>query len=112
MDWSADWEVVYLSGPISLNGTSSPDEIAAFEATFKEIARVIRGYGYEVIDPTECEPQASWADYMKIHIPSVCRADLLVMLPRWTESRGAMLEAFLAGQLGTPVVEARDLVKP
>ena len=39
----ASGDVVYLSDPVSLNGTSAPDEVAKFEARFKIAAAALRG---------------------------------------------------------------------
>jgi hypothetical protein len=100
---------VYLSGPISLGGRSSPAERAAFEAVFAAHAAALRARGIEVIDPCDCPPQDSWEGYMRHGIASVCVSDYVAVLPRWLESRGAVLEAFVAQQLGIPVVPVEDV---
>lgn len=100
---------VYLSGPISLGGTSDAEEIAQFTAVFATHAARLAALGYEVINPCDCEPQPSWEGYMRLGLASVCRADIIAVLPRWLESRGAMLEVFVGRQLGVPVVPVEEV---
>jgi hypothetical protein len=95
---------VYLSGPISLGGTSNAEEIARFLAVFTEHEARLAALGYDVINPCDCAPQPSWEDYMRLGLAAVCRADVVAVLPRWLESRGAVLEAYVARQLAIPVV--------
>ena len=101
--------VVYLSGPISLGGACNATEIAAFSAVFADHALRLRAIGYEVINPCSVVPQPDWERYMRLGIAGVCRADLVAVLPRWVESRGAMLEVFVARQLAIPVVAVEDV---
>lgn len=101
--------VVYLSGPISLGGSSPPEEREMFTRRFKAQAERLRAKGYAVIDPTECPPQDSWEDYMRHGMVAVADADMIAVLPRWEESRGARLEVFVARELRIPVHEAAIL---
>ena len=94
---------VYLSGPISLNGTATPDEIAERVAVFTTEAKRLREAGYEVVNPCEVESQKSWADYMKVLVPAVCAVDAVATLPGWELSRGARLEVYIAKELGIAV---------
>lgn len=96
-------EVVYISGPITLGGTVDP---APFIARFYEEEERLLAEGHEVINPCRCDEQPDWAGYMRIHIPSVCRATRVVALPGWQHSRGASLEVYIATQLGIPVALA------
>ena len=86
---------VYLSGPISLGGSLAEDEVAGFVAQFAEEAARLRALGYEVNNPCELAKEDSWETYMRHGMRAVADADVVVTLPRWTESRGAMLEAFV-----------------
>jgi hypothetical protein len=101
--------IVYLSGPISLGGTCSEDEIAAFSAVFTSEAARLRAAGHEVINPCECPPEDTWEAYMRHGLRAVAACDVVGVLPRWTESRGAALEAFIAMQLRIPVVPVAEL---
>jgi hypothetical protein len=102
-------ETVYISGPVSLGGTCTPEEIEEYSARFYKAETALQHRGYDVINPCRCEPQNTWANYMKIHIPSVCRSNFLVMLPFWEKSRGALLEAFIANQLSIPIYTLQDI---
>lgn len=102
-------KTVYIAGPISLGGACSEAEIAAFSEVFYAEEKRLRAHGYEVLNPCRTEPQNSWEDYMRHGLTSVCRADVVAVLPRWIESRGAMLEAFVARQLSIPVVPVETL---
>lgn len=102
---------LYLSGLVSGGGLLPDTEIDRRREAFARAAAVLRGLGYEVVNPCE-EPQdaASWADYMRRHIPVMCGCDAVVLLPGWAESRGAVLEVFIAQQVGVQVSEYRDFV--
>lgn len=54
----------------------------------------------------------SWADYMRLDLVRLARADAICLLPGWQNSRGALLEAQLAAALEMPLwhwVEGRLL---
>jgi hypothetical protein len=104
--------IVYLCGPISLGGTCTPEQEAAFTAVFERHASRLRERGVEVIVPTEFEPCGSWESYMRLGLTAVCHVDQVAVLPRWLESRGAVLEVYVARQLGIPVVEVERIVLP
>lgn len=100
---------IYLSGPISLGGSTDDATIAEFTARFAAEAERLRIDGWEVINPCECPKEDSWGAYMRHGIRAVADADIVAVLPRWQESRGATLEAYLATQLGIPVVDVELL---
>jgi len=100
---------IYISGPISLGGTCSAAEIEAFTQRFRDETTRLRNLGHRVIDPTEVPKQNTWEDYMRFALRAVSVADVVGVLPRWEESRGARLEVFLARELRIPVVEASAL---
>ena len=93
-------DVVYLSGPM----TGLPDfNRPAFHAA----AAALRAQGHVVINPAEVDlgPDATWADYMRIHLAEIARRVTQVfVLPGWESSRGAQLEVHVARALGLPVV--------
>lgn len=101
--------VVYLSGPISLNGKASQQAMGEAIGRFAHYAEMLRADGYEVVNPCEIDAQESWEAYMRAHIPSVCRASKVAVLPDWQLSRGSTLEVFVATQLGIEVVPVEEL---
>jgi hypothetical protein len=97
--------IVYLCGPISLGGTCTPEQEAEFTAAFMRHAIRLRQHGVGVVSPVEFEPCESWESYMRLGLTAVCHVDQVAVLPRWLESRGAVLEVYVARQLGIPVME-------
>jgi len=86
---------LYVSGPM----TGKP--LLNFPA-FHEAAAQLRAAGFEVVNPAELnpEPNARWLDCMRADIKALVDCDGVALLPGWTESRGAKLEATIAEGLG------------
>lgn len=65
---------------------------------FDAAAADLRGRGFQVISPAELNSDgASWAEMLGREIVLlVDRADAIVLLPDWQQSRGARLESFAA----------------
>lgn len=97
----------YLSGPMSGYPQFN------FPA-FDEAARILRAQGFEVVSPAELDrPEVraealgssdgtpthvhgTWGDFLSRDVKIVAdEIDGLIMLPRWQESRGAKLEAYV-----------------
>lgn len=101
---------VYLSGPMS----GLPD---LNHPTFHAAAHALRRIGYTVVNPAEfvtdttglTEAEA-WRAYMQVDIKALVECEGIVMLPAWTESRGACLERNIAQGLGMRVMTVTDAV--
>lgn len=103
---------IYLSGPVSLNGTLDSEEIEKNVKVFQQEAEFFRNLGHEVLSPVELEKQDSWEDFMRLCIPMVCEVDLVAVLPGWGDSRGSIFEAIVANTVGVrilPVATARAI---
>jgi hypothetical protein len=92
--------IIYLSGPISLNGTATQAEIDDNRTTFAAEAARLRSHGHEVLCPTELPSQPTWSHYMRLCIADVLKADKVVLLPGWERSRGSFFEAEVAHVCG------------
>lgn len=102
-------KTIYLAGPMS----GRPDfNRAAFHRVAAALRRPVNG-ALEVINPAEVElpAGATWEEYMAVGLASVARADVVVALPGWTDSRGASIEVDTARALGLTVAAA-SLVLP
>lgn len=100
---------IYISGPISLDGRATPEEIESNIARFNDYQRSLESAGLVALSPLEngLELSSSWADHMRADIAMLMQADELHLLPRWQESRGSTLEQFIATQVGILVRDAR-----
>lgn len=101
--------IVYLSGPISLGDTASELQKSAYTAVFRAEAWRLKQMGYTVISPVDFPFRRTWQDYMRLGIKAVCECDIIALLPDWQLSSGAVLEMFVAKQLGVPVYLSSDL---
>lgn len=96
---------IVLTGPISLGGKLSQEEVEKNKGRFREVAEALRADSHFVVfNPVELEAGKTWADYMRLTIAAVIVADYLVLLEGWEESKGAMIEVFLAQELEIPIV--------
>lgn len=89
----------YLSGPMS----GLPE--MNYPAFNFEAAR-LRAIGFHVENPAQNPEQSSWEAYMKAAIIQMLSCEVVVMLPGWAESRGALIERELAIRLGLKVISA------
>jgi hypothetical protein len=118
---------LYLSGAIA----TEPD----FTALFKKDQIRLEGLGYEVVNPVEvlaCRDDRdeyvsparcletdqasklgdlhSWQCYMKYDLMAMLKCDGVAMLNNHLQSKGAMLEGYLAMQVGMPIKTVRQWV--
>lgn len=101
---------MYICGKV----TGEPP--AACAANFALAQRAIEAQGHQAINPlTEVnDPGCEWQRAMKICISALMRADAIVLLPNYLNSRGATVERILAEMLDIPIYlyePSRDIVK-
>ncbi|WP_220816190.1 DUF4406 domain-containing protein [Pseudomonas paralcaligenes] len=94
---------IYLAGPM----TGIPlDNYPAFNTA----AARLRAQGYHVENPAENPRQDSWEAYMRQSIRQMLTCDLVAFLPGWAESRGALLERYVAHQVGLQLISASQVL--
>lgn len=96
---------IYISGPI----TGMPGKNAlAFDAASLRLLSL----GYDVVNPIDLcpDPDATWAECMRIDIAALVTCNAVALLPGWQQSRGAQLEAHIARQLGMRVMVASEVI--
>lgn len=95
---------IFLSGPMSgLPELNYP--------AFNLAADRLRAAGHTVSNPAENHPPhcGSWLGYMRLAVTQLAQCDMVVMLPGWRNSRGAMVERALAQGLGLEVMEVPEM---
>ena len=92
---------VYIAGPMSgLPDLNYP--------VFRRAAMVLRSHGYFVENPAENEqpaPVPTWADWMRLGLTQMLTCSHVLLLPGWQQSRGAIIEARTALDLGMIVFD-------
>ena len=94
---------VYIAGPM----TGLPDfNYPAFNAA----AAKLRALGLEVLNPAENPPPpcGTWTGYMRMALRQLVECDRVVLLPGWSDSKGALIERSLAQALGMDVAHYLD----
>lgn len=97
---------IYISGRIT------GIELHA-EQLFDKAEKMLVDMGYDVVNPMKLphEHDQEWKDFMKEDIKHLMQCDIIYMLPNYSDSRGARIELFLAGELSMTVYfEGRDFV--
>jgi hypothetical protein len=88
---------VYISGRIT--GLVLAEAQALFEYVEEQLAKA----GHEPVNPMKLlpyDPKHSWVDYMVADIRGLLTCDAILMLPNWTESKGAKVEHAIAVSMG------------
>jgi len=100
---------VYIAGPMSnLPGLNHP--------AFNAAAQALRDAGFDAVNPVDlnplpadidqmcaCQRAQIWRQCMRRDIAAMVDCDAVVLLPGWTQSKGAWIEHELAEKLGIPV---------
>lgn len=95
---------IYISGPIS--GYDTEERKAAFAAAENELKGMLKCV---VVNPMKDQPEGwTWEEYMERDLELVETCDLMVMLPGWEASRGAVIERRRAEELGMVAVELEE----
>lgn len=108
----------YICGPM----TGLPD---LNHPAFNEAAQRLRDAGFEAVNPVDLNPpplknlanmtqafqESIWRACMKRDIAAMVLCDVLVLLPNWSQSRGAMIEVQLAESLGIPAWPFDDFIQ-
>lgn len=89
-------KIVYISGPMSGYPGKNYD-------AFHQAEKHLRALGYDVLNPAIHPEQETWADFLRLDLAEVLRANAVAVLPGWEVSRGARLEVHVALELGVPV---------
>ncbi len=92
-------DIVYISGPMT--GIAQANKPAFFA-----MQRRLEACGCQVLNPAIHPDGLSWAQYMRLDIPMVCQATVVVLLPGHHRSRGATVERLVARALGVRFVYA------
>jgi hypothetical protein len=96
---------VYISGPM----TGLPENnYPAFHAAEDELAAL----GFEVVNPARNEhpDPPTWENFMRLAIPQVCECDMVCLLPGWSDSKGAQMEANIGSRLGMACVPLKRIL--
>ena len=98
-------DTVYISGPM----TNIPDfNKPAFFATEYYLRSK---YGCQVINPGRQPERPTWEDYMRHDVRLLEKATVLLQLPGWASSRGAVIEYDLALMHGILIVGVGDIIE-
>lgn len=81
---------------------------------FLVATKMLRSKGFIVINPHEiCDgiPASEWEQCMRVCIKRMMDADMLIMLDGWENSKGAVVEAYIANRLNIEKVEFVQFIK-
>ena len=91
---------VYISGPMT--GIENDNYPAFFD-----MAEHLCVLGFEPINPAAQVQRITWDQYMRQDIKLLMDADMMVMLPGWELSKGAIIEKNVAESINIPIAYAR-----
>lgn len=73
---------------------------------FNKVAKKLRSGGHKVINPAEFfggKGDRSREEYMRESVRALLEVEEVLLLPRWEESQGAILEVLIAKELGLKI---------
>lgn len=85
---------IYISGKIS--------GLDNFQSNFNNAEVELISKGHEVINPCKLnhDHDKTWESYMKKDLIELLHCDEILMLKNWKESKGAIIEHYIALELG------------
>lgn len=95
---------VFLSGPIS-------SRLETYKAEFDDAARIVSEAGHLPLNPATLPIGMENRDYMRICLAMLDSADLLLQLPGWGKSAGAIAERTLAMKTGVESLTLEDFIR-
>lgn len=95
---------VFLSGPIS-------SRMETYKAEFADAARIVSEAGHLPLNPATLPIGMEQRDYMRICLAMLDSADLLLHLPGWGESAGAIAEHTVATKTGVESLSLDDFIR-
>jgi len=107
-------KVVYIAGPYLPKSEVFGAALGEWRENVRQAdaaGRALCGAGYAVIVPHkntygwDDEPGLGWEDFLRMDEALIERCDMVVLLPRWEQSRGALREKAFAESRGIRVVE-------
>lgn len=84
--------ILYIAGPM----TGMPE---LNYPLFNTVEQILRGLGYDILNPARQSAGLTWAQYMRLGLKDVTDADAIALLPHWGDSKGALLETYVAREL-------------
>lgn len=95
---------VFLSGPIS-------SRMETYKAEFDDAARIVIEAGHLPLNPATLPIGMESRDYMRICLAMLDSADLLLQLPGWDKSAGAIAERTVAMKTGVESLTLEDFIR-
>lgn len=95
---------VFLSGPIS-------SRLETYKAEFDDAARIVSEAGHLPLNPATLPIGMENRDYMRICLAMLDSADLLLQLPDWDKSAGAIAERTVAMKTGVESLTLEDFIR-
>lgn len=95
---------IYIAGPM----TGLPD---LNRSAFERAKQALDAEGHNAVNPHDLHPtDVQWHTAMRTDIMELLTCDAVALLDNWQNSRGALLEHFIASTLGVPCKPLSDYV--
>lgn len=93
--------MIYIAGQI--RGTDD------YHERFAAAAEKLRAQGFSVFNPAAANQEGRALKNIMAHLlPVLCECEAIALLPGWSASGGACVEAGLAEYLGLQIIELQD----